>query len=225
MLEFVRTTSEGDLAGWRFYRMGALTKLTRSMSNFEITICETPFGFANQFGMLIYQGCAWDLSHLDPFAFQCDLDLGVQSTVLVLFSCHCFTRSFARDARPLIDIPLFEIFDDGREKRVLCPERYQTSRRLLRDLVLSLPTRRIIVADERQPNFMTVETTNALGEPSLYAVFFEVEKDKTRKHRLLLRIQSAYTLDQGLTKRQRQSKKVMLRSILRAAVEGRTIRS
>ena len=161
----------------------------------------------------------------DTFAFQCDLDLGVQSTVLVLFSCHCFTRSFARDARPLIDIPLFEIFDDGREKRVLCPERYQTSRRLLRDLVLSLPTRRIIVADERQPNFMTVETTNALGEPSLYAVFFEVEKDKTRKHRLLLRIQSAYTLDQGLTKRQRQSKKVMLRSILRAAVEGRTIRS
>lgn len=107
---------------------------------------------------------------------------------------------------------------------MLCPDRYQSSRRLLRDLVLALPVRRIIVADERQPNFMTVETTNAFGEPSLYAVFFEVEKDKTRKHRLLLRIQSAYMLDQGLTKRQKEAKKVALRSILRAAVEGRKIR-
>jgi hypothetical protein len=144
--------------------------------------------------------------------------------VLVLFSCHCFTHSFAWDSRPRIDIPFSEIYDDGREKRVLCPDRYQSSRRLLRDLVLSLPTRRIIVADERQPNFMTVETTTESGEPCLYAVFFEVEKDKTRKHRLLLRIQSAYTLDQGLTKRQKEAKKVTLRSILRAAMEGRKIR-
>ena len=74
----------------------------------------------------------------------------------------------------------------------------------------NLPTRRIIVADERQPNFMTVETTNASGEPCLYAVFFEVEKDKMRKHRLLLRIQSAFTLDQGLTKRQKVAKRVTL---------------
>ena len=194
------------------------------MSKLEITICETPAEFANQFGLLIYQGNTWDLSHLDPFAFQCDLDLGVPVTVLVLFSCHCFTHSIAWDSRSRIEIPHSEIYNDEREKRVLCPDRYHSSRRLLRDLVLGLPTRRIIVADERQPNFMTVETTNASGEPSLYAVFFEVEKDKTRKHRLLLRIQSAYTLDQGLTKRQKEAKKVTLRSILRAAVEGRKIR-
>ena len=80
------------------------------------------------------------------------------------------------------------------------------------------------MADERQPNFMTVETTTESGEPCLYAVFFEVEKDKARKHRLLLRVQSAYTLDQGLTKRQKEAKKVTLRSILRAVVEGRKIR-
>lgn len=191
------------------------------MSKLEITICETPAELTHQFGLLIYQGSPWDLSHLDSFAFQCDLDFGFPATVLVLFSCHCFTHSFAWDPRPRIEIPHSEIYDDGREERVLCPDRYQSSRRLLRDLVLGLPTRRIILANERQPNFMTVETTNASGEPSLYAVFFEVEKDKTRKHRLLPRIQSAYTLDQGLTKRQREAKKVTLRSILRAAVEGR----
>jgi hypothetical protein len=152
------------------------------MSKLEITICETSAEFAHQFGPLMYQGSRWDLTHLDPFAFQCDLDLGFPTTVLVLFSCHCFTDSFAWDPRPRAEIPHCEIYDDEREARVLCPDRYQSSRRLLRDLVLALPVRRIIVADERQPNFMTVETTNAFGEPSLYAVFFEVEKDKTRKH-------------------------------------------
>jgi hypothetical protein len=187
-------------------------------------MCETPAGFSHHFGMLTYHGSLWDLNHLDPFAFQCDLDLGFPATVLVLFSCHCFTRSFAWDPRPRVEIPRQEIYNDGREERVLCPERYHTSRALLRDLVLTLPERRIIVADERRPNFMTVETTNALGELALYAVFFEVEKDKTRKNRLLLRIQSAYMLDQDLSKRQREAKKVALRNILRAAVEGRKIR-
>jgi hypothetical protein len=202
----------------------ALIKTTRSMSKLEITMCETPAGFSHQFGLLTYHGSLWDLSHLDPFAFQCDLDLGFPATVLVLFSCHCFTHSFAWDPRPRVEIPRHEIYDDGREERVLCPERYRTSRSLLRDLVLTLPERRIIVADERQPNFMTIETTNAHGEPAVYAVFFEVGKDKTRKNRLLLRIQSAYTLDQDLTKRQREAKKVTLRSILRATVECRKIR-
>jgi hypothetical protein len=194
------------------------------MSKLEISLCETPSEFAHQFGPLFYQGRPWDLSHLDPFAFECDLNLEFRATVLVLFSCHCFTRSFAWDPRARSDIPREEIHSDGREERVLCPDRYESSRRLLRDVVRGLPRRRIIVADERRPNFVTVETTNASGKLSLYAVFFGVEKDKTRKRRLLLRIQSAYTLDRGLTKRQKQAKKITLRSILRATAEGRELR-
>jgi hypothetical protein len=50
--------------------------ITRSMSKLEITICETSAEFAHQFGPLMYQGSRWDLTHLDPFAFQCDLDFG-----------------------------------------------------------------------------------------------------------------------------------------------------
>src|SRR5471030_1645990 len=131
------------------------------MSKLEITICETPAEFAHQYGLLTYRGGQWDLNHLDPFAFQCDLDLDFPAAVLVLLSCHCFTHSFAWDPRPRIEIPQYEIYDDGREERILCPDRYQSSRRLLRELVLSLPTRRITVADERQPNFMTVETKSS----------------------------------------------------------------
>ncbi|PMS15016.1 hypothetical protein C0Z18_28705 [Trinickia dabaoshanensis] len=195
------------------------------MPAFEISLCETPAEFGQRFGPLNYRGEPWDLSHLDPFAFRCDLGFGREHTVLVLFSCHCFTRSFAWDVRPRHHIANDEIFSDGREERVLCPDRYELSRRLLGELVIGLPVRRITIADERRANFLTVETTTGSGEHAVYAVFFMVEKDKSRKHRLLLRVQSAYTLSHGLTKRQKAAKKASLRSILRATVEGRTIRA
>jgi hypothetical protein len=146
-------------------------------------------------------------------------------TVIVMFSCHCFSHSIARDARARAEIPKAEIFDDGREQRVLDPVRYTLSRLLLRDLILTLGNRSIIVADERRPNFVTVQETNTDGTTSIYAVFFEVEKDKTRRQRLILRVQSAYLLEQELTKRQRQAKRVGLKTLLRATYEGRTIRA
>ncbi|MFM0262230.1 hypothetical protein [Paraburkholderia sediminicola] len=145
-------------------------------------------------------------------------------TVLVMFSCHCFSRSFARDGRVRAEIPSVEIYDDGREQRVLDPVRYELSRHRLRDLVMTIGERPIVVADEKQPNFMTLQKTNADGTSSLYAVFFEVEKDRERKQRLILRVQSAYLLEKELTKRQRQAKKVAFRTLLRATYEGRKIR-
>ena len=54
---------------------------------------------------------------------------------------------------------------------------------------------RMELADRKQPNFVTLEKVNSDGTVSQYAVFFEVEKDKNRKRRLALRIQSAYVLD------------------------------
>lgn len=50
---------------------------------------------------------------------------------------------------------------------------------------MTLADRPIVVADERQPNFMTMQQMNADGTTSLYAVFFEVEKDKARRQRLI----------------------------------------
>ncbi|SAL66732.1 stationary phase growth adaptation protein [Caballeronia arvi] len=176
------------------------------------------------FGSLIVDGQVWDLAHLDPFTFPFELEPDYLVTVVVFFSCHCFTRSFARDGRPRSEISPSEIYDDGREKRVLCQDRYQTSRRLLRDLMSTLATRRITLADERQPNFVTVETMDHLGLSSVYAVFFEVSKAKARKRRLILQVQSAYILEGGLSKRQLAAKKVTLRSILLAAMERRKIR-
>nr|WKF61473.1 hypothetical protein HUO10_006004 [Paraburkholderia busanensis] len=194
------------------------------MPKLEVHVFESSESAAHRFTPIVYDGSVWDLSHLDSFAFKCDLDVGCAVTVLVMFSCHCFSRSIARDGRTRAEIPDAEIYDDGREQRVLDPERYALSRSLLRDLAMTLAERPIIIANERQPNFMTLQKTREDGSTSLYAVFFEVEKDRSRRQRLILRIQSAYLLENELTKRQRQAKKVSFRTLLRAAYVRRAIK-
>ncbi|WP_322089043.1 hypothetical protein [Burkholderia sp. BCC1999] len=196
-----------------------------AMQTFEIRITETPIDETVPFPPMRYRGERWDLSHLRPLTFTCDLETGFDVTVLVLFSCHCFTRSFKWDPRTRDAIPADEIYDDGREVRVLCADRYRASRQLLRDVITGLATRRIVVANERQPNFVTVEAVSSDGMPRVYAVFFEVSKDRARKRRLILRVQSAYMLDGDLTRRQREARKVTLRTLLRASLEGRKIRA
>jgi hypothetical protein len=74
-------------------------------------------------------------------------------------------------------------------------------------MVSNLSNRRITIANEKMPNFVTIENVNADGTASLYAVFFEVKKGKSRRCRLVLRIQSAYLLDSGLTNRQVKDKR------------------
>lgn len=175
------------------------------------------------FGTVVFRGATWDLSHLEPFVFKAAVEPGLEVSVLVLFSCHCFTKSFRWDARPALEIPEHEIYADERERRVLCEQRYNLSRRLLREIVTSLGVRRITLADDRRPNFVTLEHVDA-GKTVLYAVFFEVEKDKARK-RLVLRVQSAYVLEGGLTKRQREAKKIALTTLLRNVQRGTPIRA
>ncbi|GAB2903590.1 hypothetical protein GCM10027093_46080 [Paraburkholderia jirisanensis] len=179
---------------------------------------------AQRFREITFRGVRWDLSHLDSFTFKTALEPGLDITVLVLFSCHCFSHSFRWDERPRSLIPADEIYDDGREQRVLNPVRYELSRSLLKKVVTSLPSRRIVVADERQPNFVTLENVNADGSTSMYAIFFEAQRDKSRKRRMILRIQSAYVLDDGLTKRQTKAQKIGFATLMRATYLGKKLR-
>lgn len=180
----------------------------------------------HRFGSVTFRGQAWDLSHLDAFALKFDLALtaGPMSVdVVVLFSCHCFTHERGHDHRPEHAIPVDELYTDSREIRVLNEERYELSRLVLRALICDLANRTIQVADPRRPNFITVEVTTKGGKTQQYAVFFEVERDRIRKKRLLLRVQSAYVLP-ALTKRQRRARKVRLATLLAATYEGRNIK-
>jgi hypothetical protein len=179
---------------------------------------------AQRFREVTFRGARWDLSHLDSFTFKTALEPGLDITVLVLFSCHCFSHSFRWDERPRSRIPADEIYDDGREQRVLNPVRYELSRSLLKEVVTSLPSRRIVIADERQPNFVTLENVNADGSTSMYAIFFEAQRDKSRKRRMILRIQSAYVLDDGLTKRQTKAQKIGFATLMRATYLGKKLR-
>ncbi len=194
------------------------------MSQLAIEIEASPLESAHCFGPVTWHGAPWDLSHLDPFAFRIDPGLGMVLTVVVVFSCHCFTHSVRRDTRALCDIPNHELYEGGRETRVLNPQRYALSRQFLRAIAASLHAHRITIADRRQPNFVTIETVNADGTVSQYAVFFEIEKDRQRKRRMFLRIQSAYLLDGSLTKRQATAGKVKFDTLLRTTYQGKRIR-
>lgn len=177
----------------------------------------------HRFAAVHYRGCRWDLSHLDSFAFKSEI--GFDVTVVVIFSCHCFTRGLPRDLSEVGQIPPEDLFNDAREQRLLDPCRYDLSVQCLRGLVLSLPEQHIIVAQPRRRNFMTWRAPPAGHAGAVYAMFFSVERDARRKGRMILRVQSAYLLDGGLTKAQKEGRKVRLGTLLKAAYEGRPIRS
>jgi hypothetical protein len=164
----------------------------------------------------------WDLTHLDPFAFQEEIEPGLLVDVVVLFACHCFAHDEKDDPRRGA-IPPSEYYRDGREVRVLDPDRYELSRQLLPRLIQSLAVRDIRVEGPPYNNFFTVEVTTAGGLPGQYMVFFDVTNDKGRKKRLILRVQSAYPVA-ALKSRQAKAGKVKFRTLLRAAYLGNKIR-
>jgi hypothetical protein len=160
----------------------------------------------------------WDFSHLEAFAFKVELDLTPGSLtevdVIVLFACHCFTRDQAKDEIVSADL----IWNDGHETRVLDRERYDLSLIFLPRIVFELQQRRIQIADPARPNYVTFEIPPGQdrAKPGRYAVFFEVEKDTQRRKRLLLRIQSAYLLENP-TKRLLKGDKINFRVLLKKA--------
>jgi len=134
--------------------------------------------------------------------------------VVVLFSNHCFSRSLGD--HEVVDESL--IVMDGSETRVLDKERYDLSKLHLQRVILELPNRHIQVADPTRPNFVTFELppSNPGGKQIRYAVFFEVKRDRKRKRRMLLRVQSAYVLDEP-SKRLLKADKIKFLVILKRA--------
>ena len=85
-------------------------------------------------------------------------------------------------------------------------------------LVSDLANRTIRYAGENNLNYFTAEVTGSEA-PGVYAVFFEVQRDKRRKRRLLLHIQSAYRLEQ-LNNRLAKGGKVRFATLLRKAYQA-----
>jgi hypothetical protein len=176
----------------------------------------------NRFAPVIFRNEKWDLSHLNPFSIRLDPGLGFEVAVVILFTCHCFTHSIPWDGRSPDDIPEDELFYEDRTPRVLSVERYEASRRLLREMIQNLAVRLIRVG-EHGKQFFTFEDLSQHEAGKQYIAYFEVTKDTRRKKRLLLRVQSAYPLDQPMTKRQQKAGKVKFATLVKAIYEGRGI--
>jgi len=160
----------------------------------------------------------WTFEHLAAFVMRVPVEQTpntlTELDVVVLFSNHCFSREI--EAGEVVDESL--IVMDGNIQRVLDPKRYALSRQYLPQLVKELETRHIRIADESRPNFVTIELhrTNEDVAPQHYAMFFEVKKDRFRKRRMLLRVQSAYVLENP-SRRQLDAKKMRFHIILKRA--------
>lgn len=175
----------------------------------------------HRFPNVVYRGETWDLSHLDPYAFRRELKPDLTVDVVVFFSCHCFTHAEKKDNRP--SVPAEEIFMEGHVRRVLNPERWRLSRELLPGLEGHLRSQSIRVLGAPHHNYAIFTVINAKGQTVNYSVFFEVIKDKNRRKRLLLRVQSAYVPDR-LTRKQQGARKVNLDILLLRTYEGRDIK-
>ena len=160
----------------------------------------------------------WQFDHLEAFAMRVPLEVSPGNSIgidiVVLFSNHCFTRGL----EPGEEVDPAHVVMDGSETRVLDEVRYALSRQYLPGLILDLPNRHILVADRARPSFVTFELPQAAAgvPPVHYAVFFELKKDRIRRKRLLLRVQSAYILDTP-SKRLLKADKMRFQVILKRA--------
>ncbi|OWG18334.1 hypothetical protein KDK82_1813 [Delftia sp. K82] len=176
----------------------------------------------HRFSNVVYQGETWDLSHLDPYAFRAELKPDLTVDVVVFFSCHCFTHAEKKDNRT--SVPAEEIFMEGHVRRVLNPERWRLSRELLPGLEGLLRNQQIRVLGGPLSNYAIFTATDTEGRTVNYGVFFAVTKDRSRRKRILLRVQSAYVVEE-LTPKLQKARKVNLDVLLLATYEGRKIKS
>jgi hypothetical protein len=177
------------------------------------------------FNTVVYRGTTWDLEHLKPYSFVVTVDgISRPLRVVVIFACHCFTREATLEERTLNLVPDEDWYSDDRETRVLDEERYLLSKKYLPTMVKDLVQRKIYVADENRKsgNFVTREIETGSGTSGLYSLFFEVENE--RKHKLKLRVQSAYVRGK-LTRRESEAKSVRLHTIFKAAFHGKKIKA
>lgn len=177
----------------------------------------------HQFPPAVFRGVPWNFDHLSSYAIQVDIGAGCEVEVFIQFSCHCFTHSLSKDPRGAA-VPADEVYVHGGETRILNELRYELSRKYLGEMVSGLPTCRIHVANIEQGNFLTWQLRDVDGNERVYGVFFIVKRDRKRARKLILLVQSAYIMEAGLTKRQREAKKVGWLTLIKAAWEGRKIR-
>lgn len=139
-------------------------------------------------------GRAFPLNHLHPIRYAVLLEgkqgrPEVNVDVHVGYGMHCFTKKKETPDDPS------DLYEDDRESRTFCHERYRLSR-ALPDIARTLVERQCGFA--KDDNYVTIELQTKCGTSERYAVFFNVKAWKKQgKNSVLVVIQSAYLLSSG----------------------------
>jgi len=133
-----------------------------------------------------YQNETYSLGHVHPFEFDFIRE-AVEGkperkyTICVSFSMHCFTRGKGDE-----ETEQQLIYEDKREQRIFCFERYELSKGL-REIIGNLSN----CFHTRHGHYFTIEMVDLDGIIREYEIFFDLTKAKQKSH-LDLRVRSAY---------------------------------
>lgn len=137
-------------------------------------------------------GRSHPLNHLHPFRFDVVLPVTEKQAEITVcvhvgFGLHCFTKKVEPDDS------YGDLYEDMREQRTFCYERYELSKKL-RAIIESLQQRRCGFA--KADNFVSIDVSDQDGATVRYGVFFNVKKWKEMgDNAVLIVVQSAYRLD------------------------------
>ncbi len=142
------------------------------------------------------EGKTYDLSHLQPFDRQVELELrgGFKKTVTVTFkfSTHCYTRS----AQPEELDPALGLIQDGSSHtpryRIFDLERYNLSHHLV-DLIDQLLETQGKVYEGKHHNILKTELLGGTA-PVSYVFFMQTAKKQAQK-KIEVHVESAYPYD------------------------------
>ena len=128
------------------------------------------------------KGQTYTFDHLESFSFKVSAG-DAERTVLVHFSCHCFTEDFKPS-----HTPDFKYTHEG-EVRAFDFVRYELSQQLP-GLIQALGGRSVYMSVET--NYFVLQQNAHARHPGPYLVFFNLEKAKKAGADVIMYIESAY---------------------------------
>jgi hypothetical protein len=137
------------------------------------------------FRPIIIQGTTYEFGHLVPMTITVTVGKEAEArdySVLVNFSCHCFTDTLD----PAIHTPHYH--HDG-ERRAFSHSRYTQSLGLP-DIIRAIGNRRVYFTF--QNNYVLIETVDEAGESVPYTVFFDLKRGTKGVANVVMTIASAY---------------------------------
>jgi len=131
------------------------------------------------------RGVTYEMDHLEPLRFEVPNSEGILRSVLVSFSCHCFTAGLKAHHAPDL------IYAHRGEKRAFEIDRHTLSLQLP-GMITALGTRTVYKSTNHKSDNFFFWRQNPRGFFGPYLVFFNVVAAKQAGVQALMNVESAY---------------------------------